>query len=324
MNIFPRFISKQIGRIIPEQTLYKLRAPIFLPFYHVVSDKKLAHILNYPFRNPADFEKELDYYLKFFKPVSLEYLLEMPNTNEKVFHLSFDDGLRECSEIVAPILLRKGIPATFFVNSGFADNKELFHRYKSSLVLNKLALESNPKAIQFLKENGLNEKNILQADSSKLDILDKTGSILGINFNEFLETKNAYLTTKQISKLKDDGFLIGAHSETHPELWNLSESDQLNEIKQSMNWVNENFTPLIKAFSFPFTDSGVSLNLLKKLKSNNICDLTFGTAGLKYDECTSHFQRYPVEKPGNFEHSLKEEWVYFKIRKIFRKATVKH
>jgi hypothetical protein len=148
--------------------------------------------------------------------------------------------------------------------------------------------------------------------------------MLGINFNKFLETKNPYLTSNQISELKEDGFSIGAHSETHPEFRNLSENEQLNEIKKSMNWVNENFDPSIKAFSFPFTDSGVSSNLLKRLKSENICDLTFGTAGLKYDECKSHLQRYPVEKSGKFEQNLKEEWVYFKIRKALGKATVKH
>jgi peptidoglycan/xylan/chitin deacetylase (PgdA/CDA1 family) len=324
MNISPRFISKIIGRILPEQMLYKLQTPIFLPFYHVVSNQKLPHILNYSYRNSTEFEKELDYYLKFFNPVSLEYLFSNPNTNEKIFHLSFDDGLRECSEIIAPILLKKGIPATFFVNSGFADNKKLFHRYKASLIRNELTQKPIPEVLKILQENELNQKNILQTDISKVDILNETGLMLGINFNEFLETKSPYLTSKQISKLKEDGFSIGAHSETHPEFWNLSESEQLNEIKKSMNWVNENFDPSIKAFSFPFTDSGVSSNLLKRLKSENICDLTFGTAGLKYDECNSHLQRYPVEKPGKFEQNLKEEWVYFRIRKALGKATVKH
>lgn len=324
MNNYLRFISKQIGRIIPDQKLYKLQSPIFLPFYHVVSDTKLPHVLNYHYRNSARFEQELDYFLKYFKAVSLEYLIDHPNTTEKVFHLSFDDGLRESSNIIAPLLLKKGIPATFFVNSGFANNKELFHRYKASYLLNELADKPNSKAFQLLKENGINEKNILKTDFSKAEILDEIGLICGIHFNDFLQTEKPYLTTEQILKLKQDSFTIGAHSQTHPEFWKLSERDQIKEIKQSMNWVNENFSPSIKAFSFPFTDFGVSLNLLKRLKSENICDITFGTAGLKYDECDSHFQRYAVEMPGKFELNMKEEWVYLKIREILGKARVKH
>ena len=91
-----------------------------------------------------------------------------------------------------------------------------------------------------------------------------------------------------------------------------------------MEWLNENIHPEIKAFSFPFTDSGISSRVLKALSNENICDITFGTAGVKYDEFENHFQRYPVEQPGSFITNIKSEWVYFKLRKIIRKATVKH
>lgn len=324
MRNFPRFISKQISRLLSEKMLFKTDAPFFLPFYHTVSNENIPYILNYPYRNLSEFEKELDYYLKYFKPVSLEYLLEQPRSEEKVFHLSCDDGLKECVDIIAPVLLKKGIPATFFVNSGFADNQALFHRYKASLILNELLEKPSKKATQFLNTNELNEKNILQTDISKVDVLDEAANILGINFSRALKTQNPYLTTKQIIELKESGFSIGAHSKNHPEFWNISEEEQLNEIKQSMSWVVDKFNTSIKAFAFPFTDSGVSLNLLRKLKLENICDLTFGTAGVKYDECKSHFQRYPAEQSGNFKLNLKSEFVYLKLRKTVGKATVIH
>jgi hypothetical protein len=60
------------------------------------------------------------------------------------------------------------------------------------------------------------------------------------------------------------------------------------------------------------------------LKDEKICDVTFGTAGIKFDELDFHFQRYPVEKKGDFILNLKEEFVYFALRKIIGKATVKH
>lgn len=324
MNKFPRFICKQIGRLLLEQRLFKTDSPPFLPFYHVVNNQKLSYILNYPYRNTTQFENELDYYLKYFKPVSLEYLVENPAPNKKVFHLSFDDGLRECADVIVPILLKKGIPATFFVNSGFADNQALFHRYKASLILSELNAKPNPKAELFLKENGLNQRNILQISLAKVEILDKTANILEIDFNEFLKTKTPYLTTIQIKKLKEQGFSIGAHSESHPEFWEISEKEQFSEIKKSVDWVIENFNPSIRTFSFPYTDSGVSRNLIQQLKSEKICDLTFGTAGLKYDVCKSHLQRYPAEQAGNFKQNLKSEWVYFKLRDTIGNATVKH
>lgn len=223
------------------------------------------------------------------------------------------DGLSECAGVITPVLLKKGIPATFFINSGFTDNKKLFHRYKASLILSKLIAEPNSEAESFLRSQDLNQDNILQTNIAQVEILNETADLLGINFTEFLKNKNPYLTSKHTLKLKNKGFSIGAHSENHPEFWKISEEEQLNEIKQSTNWVNEEFNPRIKTFSFPFTDSGVSLNLLHKLYSEGICDLTFRTAGLKYNECKMHLQRYPAEKEGHFKLNLKSEFVYYKF-----------
>jgi peptidoglycan/xylan/chitin deacetylase (PgdA/CDA1 family) len=324
MKEFPRNFSYQLGRWISIQSLLKLTTPVFQPFYHVVSNEKLPHILNYNYRNTVQFENELDFYLQHFRPVSLNELLSNKNTGEKIFHLSFDDGLKECTEIVAPILLKKGIPATFFVNPGFIDNQQLFHKYKASLILKKLKESSEMDAEQILKEQNLQGEQILKATIFQEKILDKVALLLGINFDDFLAKQKPYLTTEQLLKLKEQGFSIGAHSFSHPEFWKISEEEQLDEVKRSMNWLVEKINPEIKAFSFPFTDSGVSLKVLKTLKKENICDVTFGTAGIKYDELDHHQQRYPVEKEGDFLLNLKAELVYFVLRKQIGKATVKH
>lgn len=324
MNEFPRFVSKQIGKLISVQSLLKLNTPVFQPFYHVVSNEKLPHILNYNYRNTEQFEKELDFYLKYFNPVSLAELVSNKKWDEKIFHLSFDDGLKECAEIIAPILLKKGVPATFFVNPGFVDNQQLFHKYKASLILTRLYETSNPKVEHYLKEQNLQGKEILKASILQEDILSETATLLEVNFKDFLEKQKPYLTSAQIFELKSQGFSIGAHSFNHPEFWKITEEEQLDEVKKSMNWLVEKINPEIKAFSFPFTDSGASLKVLKSLKSDNICDVTFGTAGIKYDELEHHFQRYPVEQPGDFQQNLKAELVYFALRKLIGKATVKH
>lgn len=324
MRHFPRFVSKQVQRFVPNEKLFGSAAPPFLPFYHVVSNKHLPHILNYPYRNEDEFEKELDFYLKYFRPVSLEYLYKNPRTKEKVFHLSFDDGLKECAEIVAPILLRKGIPATFFVNSAFVDNRKLFHRYKASLIVSDLQKYPCFQSEDFLQKNGLNRKNLLQAGFSQRDLLDQAADMMNIDFHAFLEKEQPYLTTRQVKELAGQGFSIGAHSHNHAEMWKLSEKKQLKQVKKSMKWLVENIDQKIRAFSFPFTDDGVSPGVLKKLKNKNICDITFGTAGVKYDELDFHLQRYPAEQTGDFRSNLKTEFVYFKLRKLIGKATVKH
>lgn len=324
MNKFPRLVSKQFGKLVSFNSLLKIKIPVFQPFYHVVCNEKLPHILNYNYRSVTQFEKELDFYLQYFKPVSLNELISNEFTPEKVFHLSFDDGLKESAEIIAPILLRKGIPATFFVNPGFVDNQRLFHKYKASLILTMVQKSKVSQADQMLKMHDLEGEKILKSTILQDKILDEIAGLLGINFQNFLETQKPYLTTPQILKMQNQGFSIGAHSINHPEFWKISEQGQMKEIRESMHWLTEIVKPAIKAFSFPFTDSGVSLKVLKSLKSENICDVTFGTAGIKSDELQHHFQRYPVEQPGDFLQNLKAEFVYYLIRKQIGKETVKH
>ncbi len=324
MAHLPRLLSKHISRFVSAEKLFQSTAPIFLPFYHVVSKQSLPYILNYPYLNEIQFERQLDFFLKYFKPVSLEYIYENPQPAEKVFHLSFDDGLRSCAEIVAPILLKKGIPATFFINSGFANNKELFHRYKASLILTEMHRHPDSEAESLLLENNLTKENLLQASFSQRAILDEAANLLELDFATFLAEEKPYLNTAQIKDLSLKGFSIGGHSHKHPEFWKISEKKQFKHIKKSMNWVHKNIDQKIKAFSFPFTDDGVSPNLFNRLKNNNICDITFGTAGVKYDNISTHFQRYPAEQTGNFEQNIKSEFVYFKLRKAIGKASVKH
>ncbi len=324
MSTLPRFLSQQAGRYFSTKWLLKRKTPCFLPFYHVVSDEKLPHVLNYPYRSISRFEKELDFFLKYFQPVSLEDLNSGGVAGKNAFHLSFDDGLRECAEVVAPILLKKGIPATFFVNTAFIDNQGLFHKYKASLILNRLREKPNPEAEELLAKSGLAGTNILTAGIPQVEILNDAAKILGIGFDEFLAKQKPYLTSGQIKKLAGDGFSIGAHSHSHPEFWKITEEEQIGEVKKSMAQVKKLINPSVRAFSFPFTDSGVPARVLETIKKENICDLTFGTAGVKNDAFDFHLQRYPVEIPGDFIRNLKGEFIYYELRKWMGKATVKH
>lgn len=321
---FPRYVSKQLGKLVPAQSLFQIPAPVFHPFYHVVSDEDLPHILNYNYRNVAEFKRELDFYLRHFRPVALAELISNPRTEEKIFHLSFDDGLRECVEVIAPILLEKGIPATFFINPAFIDNRALFHKYKASLILRKMNTSQISGAEKILAENDLLGNNILKATIRQVDVLDKVADLIDLDFADFLQKQRPYLTSNQLAELQNQGFSIGAHSFGHPEFWEITADEQLDEIRKSVDWVSEKVDPPIKTFAFPFSDSGASKSLLKSVKNQKICDATFGTAGLKYDEGDTHYQRYPAEIPGDFELNLKGEFVYFKLRKYIGKATVKH
>jgi peptidoglycan/xylan/chitin deacetylase (PgdA/CDA1 family) len=292
------------GNLLPFKLLRTGKQfPAFLPFYHTVEDIAPGYIDSYTVKTTAQFEKELDYLLGRFKPVDLKTVVEHPR--KKQFHLTFDDGLKTCHTVIAPILKRKGIPATFFVNTGFIDNKKMFHRFKKTL----------------LAKQGINSENKMYDQQSNLD---KLASENKISFDKYLKNATPYMTCEEILSLKNDGFLIGSHSTDHPEFWAISEEEQFRQIAESMAYIEEHYHPGLRVFSFPFTDHGVKASLFERLKSENIVDYTFGTAGLKYDQTPTHFQRIPVESYQRWpiKKVVHYEYFYFFVRSLFGKNIV--
>lgn len=321
MNPKLRNTIKQVGRFVPVRVLKRFSYPPLLPFYHAVSDEKLPYVLNYPYRSVADFEKELDFLLKNYKPVELPELLKPEIRRQKVFHLSFDDGLRSCYDVVAPILLKKGIPATFFLNTAFVDNRNLFHRYKASFIADNL--ENVQYGNNLLKQYGFNAASLLQISKSQEYILDEMALRLEIDWYDFLQKYRPYLTTNQVQELAGTGFTLGAHSVNHPEFWLIPPQEQLKQIEKSMEWLQP-FRQEIKAFAFPFTDDGVSSEVFRKIYDEKICDVTFGTAGLKYDSLEHHFQRFPCEATAPLPIALKNEMAYCTLRRLSGRNVVEH
>ena len=102
------------------------------------------------------------------------------------FHLTFDDGLREVYDVVLPYLLENQLHATIFINSDFVDNKKLFIRHKSSLIVSlikksQLEIDKVSSFLEIEKENVL--ETILKLNSEKT--VDQIVKIIGLNFREF-------------------------------------------------------------------------------------------------------------------------------------------
>lgn len=293
-----------VANVLPFKLLAKSQAvPPVLPFYHLVSDQALDYQNSYRVRTSRAFEQELDWLLKHYKAVDLDTILTSPDKQK--MHLSFDDGLKECHSVIAPILKRKGVPATFFVSPHFIDNKALFHRFKRSILQAKGILPAKSKSY-FLHE---------------APELEHLAQMHHVHFSDY----QPYLSSEELRSLYTDGFTIGAHSLNHPEMWLLPETEQYRQVAESMQWVSERYRQKFRVFSFPFTDDGLKTSLFHKLKQNNVVDFTFGTAGLKFDEIPFHLQRIPVElhQHRDIKKVMHFEYFYFKIRNLFSANIVK-
>lgn len=293
---------------------------IIFPFYHLVSDEECPHIRHlYPVKTIQKFEEELDFFQRNYQPIDLKEILQHLQNNtapkKPSFFLSFDDGLKECHSVIAPILKKRNLSAAFFINTGFVDNQALFFRYKISLLIDHLE-KSN---VNFSKQDWL---EMTYADTEKIDLLAKD---LHVDFNQFLKEQQPYMNWSEIEDLKNQGFHIGAHSIDHPLYANISLEEQIRQTQESMEEIQSRLILNSRIFSFPFTDDGVSTEFFKEIFEQKIVDLSFGTAGIKDDEFQNNLQRLPMDNCLNSVESFvfKNQMMYV-LKKIIGKHQVQH
>jgi len=280
-------------------------APLVLPYYHMVSDEILPHVAPlYSYRNIRQFTADVDFFLKHFQPVNLsEVLAHVRNQTHlprHAFFLTFDDGFREVAEVVAPILKAKGVPAAFFVNSAFVDNRELCMHQKRALLVSRLLPAHAEKLKQFLRQKDIADADITAMLESvpyaKRAIFDEAAALFGLDYAGFLTQQKPYLSSDQIRGLLRDGFAIGGHSVDHPFYGHLTLEEQLRQTRDSVEFVCKTFGVRIRSFAFPHSDTGVSRAFFERSYANGTLEISFGTGGLLRDAWPGHFQRYSMEK----------------------------
>ncbi len=295
-----------IGRYLSPDWLLKIsRQKLIAPFYHIVSDEPPPHIRHlYPVKTVRQFERDLDFLLRHYQSLDLpafqSFVLQNRQPDKPSCFLTFDDGLRQFHEVIAPILLRKGIPAACFLNSAFIDNQDLFYRYKASLLaehfLQNPELVSDQKVSAMLAAPNQNAVSyLLSLSYREKQKLDDLASLTGYDFKEFLKVKKPYLTGEQIHELLKQGFHFGAHSVDHPEYRFLNFEEQIRQTKESLENICQHFGLSYKTFSFPFTDYGVSAQFFETIYRDQIADITFGCAGQKKELFDRHVQRISFE-----------------------------
>jgi peptidoglycan/xylan/chitin deacetylase (PgdA/CDA1 family) len=281
------------------------------PCYHIVSDRSQAHVRHlYRWRDIRAFKSDLDYLLTHFKPLSLSDLHTYIESGKPVpdhsLFVSFDDGFREMSEVVAPLCRQKGVPVTFFLTTGFLDNKILGYRHKASLLID-VCLRRGPSAVQAVTskligllglpggERGEWSQMLLSVGYGQQQILDECAALLEVDFNDYLRTVQPYLTRGEVRNLLRDGFSIGGHSIDHPRYADLTLDRQLDQTRGCMEDLQREFPLPVKAFAFPFVSDGVSERFYEEMFASQIADLVFCIGQMPKKDSRKAVQRFGVE-----------------------------
>lgn len=317
---------------IPTGYLARSQAIHVLPvLWHVVGPPRLPHLHHlYRYPNPDEFIGDLDFLLGQFVPIGLDDLDRAPSIakakKKPCLLLTFDDGLRQCKDVIAPILLDKGIPAVFFVNPAFIDNKELMFRHKASLILNRIPETSPVIRLEMATQMSCGpvhlNQNILDITFANRHMLDGLAGLMGLDFQGYLANERPYMTKNDIQDLAEQGFGIGAHSMDHPHFAQLIVEEQLRQARESIHWVKREIPGQGNCFAFPFTDHGITQQTIETIQGS--CQWTFGCAGLKQERNHRHLQRLPMEIGRHRAREIvKGELLYHAAKRLFGRDKMK-
>lgn len=303
-----------------------------IPVYHTVSDDHLPHLKHLmQYKSEKEFEKDLDQISRNFQFVNWEEFKDFRQgkfqPKKKIALLTFDDGLSEFIEVVAPILERKGIYALNFINPKFIDNKAMMYRCKASLLMETILPLKEKEFDQISKKsfNSITKKELLKKiqtitfqEQMKIDII---AHAFDLNFKEYLQNKKPYLSLEQLKTLTAKGFGISNHGYDHPHYHLFTLQEQIENTKISLDFLKKN-NFISESFAFPFTDFGVKKEFFDQIFTTENLFCTFGSAGLKLDDFEKNIQRVPMENGKDANQVLKEEIAYFGAKKRFNKNRI--
>jgi peptidoglycan/xylan/chitin deacetylase (PgdA/CDA1 family) len=308
------------SRYLPTGMLERMAgAGTLFPYHHLVSDEEVPHVRHlYSYKNIRQFQADLDHLLKHLRPVPVSDVVNAVLSGEPLpprsFLLSFDDGFREVYDIIAPMLSAKGVPAVFFVNPAFLDNRQLFYRCKISLVIEALShkksddplfarcarmLEMGPSTTREELSQGLREINNLN-----LHLLDRLAERLELSFDDYLRTARPFMTVGQVKELGAKGFTIGAHSWDHPYYDLVPGEEQKRQTVESALYVQQHFSPAYNLFSFPHSDAGLSQAFFDRFLTGDALvdgkppiDVFFGIQNQRLEPANRVLHRFNAERP---------------------------
>ena len=310
--------KKTVYRVVTAAPLSWLRSlggiDVLLPYHHLVSDECVPHIDPlYPYKSRQQFERDLDYLLRRFRPLDPSCLPSVLTGGGGLpkgsFLLTFDDGLRQVYDTVAPMLIRKGVPAIFFLNPGYLNNTELFYRFKIGLVVGALEREgwAGARHREAKKLLGLPDGTdaaavrgaLLKINYLNRAVADRLERCLDVAYADYLATERPFLTTEQVRAMAGQGFHFGGHSMDHPNYNLLSLEDQLDQTRRSCRFVREALGLNYTFFSFPHADADIHQAFFDTLAGEGLFRnaVYFGTQNQLGEPGNRMLHRFNAERP---------------------------
>lgn len=222
-----------------------------------------------------DFEAALQFLTKNYTPVSLANVLASfdgkPLPPRPVL-VTFDDAYASVSEAAAPLCLKYGVPALFFLNASCLDNRQLALDNLVCYVANVYGLGSINAAIRRIDSAaGFEVRSLTQVFAGFLPSISLSTreafrhnliEVTGLNEARLAADAGLYLSSQQLRDLVKFNFELGNHTYTHANCRTLTAAEFAGEIDRNKALLEEISGTQVRSFSVPY---GSSVDLTAEL-----------------------------------------------------------
>jgi len=212
----------------------------------LLNRRKVVVLAYHEVRNESLFEKQLEFILRYYNPITIEDFVLFVNGKKELpeyaLLITFDDGDPSVRNKAMPLLQKYGIPATAFIIS---ENVELQMRYWWKVVEEFYKANGHAPALGRKQVNRL--KSVPNAERLREinSIVEKIPALL-----RDPET----LSPEDLFVMERAGITIGSHTATHPILNNCTEDELEREFSESKKFFIRNGLPNYKYFAYPNGD----------------------------------------------------------------------
>lgn len=209
----------------------------------------------------AVFDWQMQIVAQHCRPVALLeglHRMRAGNLPARSVAVTFDDGYADNADVALPVLLHYGVPATFFVATGFLDGGRMWN---DSIVE---SIRQAPTGRLDLGVIGLGIEQLGPVPTRGPLVQQVIAAVKHLPPGERLARVQAVcdaigadlpgdlmMTSSQVRRLADAGMEVGAHTVHHPILRSLAEEEARREIEDSRRSLERITGRPVRSFAYP-------------------------------------------------------------------------
>lgn len=212
--------------------------------------------------------------------------------------ITFDDGYADNEAIALPILQKHGLPATFYIATGYLNGGRMWNDSVIEAIRlcphERLDLSGTPAAAL----GGLDLASIEARQQAISAVLSATKYLEPDERQQWADAlqershailpANLMMSSAQVKALRSAGMLIGAHTMNHPILARLSAAEAEAEIAEGRDALEAMLGEPVRHFAYPNGKpvqdyDAVSVAIVKRLGFDSAVSTAWGAASASTD-----------------------------------------